>query len=189
MKPTEIIRKGYLTNFISLLICIFLFFTAVSSIYLYFDIYRPLGTHYSAVLSIVTELKETLILRSIKINAIFFLFIMAGISILGILYTHMIAGPLYRIKLFSKEVSEGRLDTRVNFRRKDAIHSFADSLNKMTESCNDRVITLNSELQTLKSSVAELKSRIDAGEDTDIALKRVLEQDSKIEGLLSTVRL
>ncbi len=189
MKPTEIIRKGYLNRLVLLLICIFIIGTTVSALYLYHDIYRPLSTHYSAILSIITEIKETLIIRTIKINAFFYLLISAGIVILGILYTHRIAGPLYRIKLYAKMVGEGRLDTDIKFRHKDAIHSFGESFKEMTKSYSDRVTVLISEIQQFKDAIAELKSLTEKGKDTEIATKKVLEQDSRIKKLLSTIRL
>ena len=189
LKLTEMIKRGYLTRFLLLLICIFIIGTTVSAIYLYLDIYRSLDTHYSAILSIITEIKETLIIRTIKINAFFFLLISAGIVILGILYTHRIAGPLYRIKLYAKMVGEGRLDSDVKFRYKDAIHSFGEFFNDMTKSYSDRVTVLISEIQQFKDAIAELKSRTEKGEDTEIAMKRVLEQDSRIKRLLNTIRL
>lgn len=189
LKPTEVIRKGYLTRLVLLLICIFIIGTTVSAIYLYLDIYRSLDTHYSAILSIITEIKETLVIRTIKINAFFFLLISAGIVILGILYTHRIAGPLYRIKLYAKMVGEGRLDTDIKFRRKDVIHSFGESFNDMTKSYSDRLTVLISEIQQFKDAIAELKSLTEKGEDTEIAMKRALEQDSRIKRLLNTIRL
>lgn len=189
LKPTEVIRKGYLTRLVLLLICIFIIGTTVSAIYLYLDIYRSLDTHYSAILSIITEIKETLVIRTIKINAFFFLLISAGIVILGILYTHRIAGPLYRIKLYAKMVGEGRLDTDIKFRRKDVIHSFGESFNDMTKSYSDRLTVLISEIQQFKDAIAELKSLTEEGEDTEIAMKKVLEHDSRIKKLLNTIRL
>lgn len=189
LKPTEVIGKGYLTRLLLLLICVFIIGTTVSAIYLYLDIYRSLDTHYSAILSIITEIKETLIIRTIKINAFFFLLISAGIVILGILYTHRIAGPLYRIKLYAKMVGEGRLDSDVKFRRKDVIHSFGESFNDMTKSYSDRLTVLISEIQQFKDAIAELKSLTEEGEDTEIAMKKVLEHDSRIKKLLNTIRL
>ncbi|MEK6527890.1 MAG: hypothetical protein AAB089_07515 [Nitrospirota bacterium] len=189
LKPTEVIRKGYLTRFLLLLICIFFIGTITSTIYLYLDIYRPLNTHYSAILSIITEIKETLIIRTLRINAFFFLLISAGIVILEIMYTHRIAGPLLRIKLYAKMAGEGRLDTDIKFRHKDAINSFGESFNNMTKRYSDRVTMLISEIQQFKDAIAKLKSLTEKGEDTEIAMKRVLEQDSRIKKLLNTIRL
>lgn len=188
-KTSVVIRKGYLTRLLLLLICIFLFSTTISSLYLYFDIYRPLNTHYSAVLSIARGLKETLIIRTIKISAFFYLLVAAGIVILGILYTHRIAGPLHRIKIYAKSIKEGNLDSEIKFRRKDAVLLFAESLNNMTESYNNRVTELNSEIAQLKAAIVELKSLTEKGKDTETTLKKVLDTDGRIKKLLSAIRL
>ena len=189
MKPANVIKKGYLTRLLLLILGVFIIGTALSTIYLYLDIYRPLNTHYSAILSIVTEIKETLIIKTLKINAFFYLLISAGIVILGILYTHRIAGPLHRIKLYAKMVGEGRFDTDMKFRRKDAIHSFGKSFNNMTKSFRERTTNLNSEIQQLKDAVTELKSLTEEGKDTEFALKKVIDTDNRVKKLLSTIRL
>jgi nitrogen fixation/metabolism regulation signal transduction histidine kinase len=188
-KPTEVIRKGYLTRLLLLILGVFIIGTVLSTIYLYLDIYRPLNTHYSAILSIITEIKETLIIKTLSINAFFYLLISAGIAILGILYTHRIAGPLHRIKLYAKMIGEGRLDTEIKFRHKDAIHSFGESFNDMTKSYSDRVTVLTSEIQQFKDAIAEIKSLTEDGKDTEFAMKKVLEQDSRIRNLLNTIKL
>jgi hypothetical protein len=59
----------------------------------------------------------------------------------------------------------------------------------MTKSYSDRVTVLISEIQQFKDAMAELKSLTEKGKDTEIAMKKVLEQDSRIKKLLSTIRL
>ena len=188
-KPSGVIKKGYLTRFLLPVICVFLFGTAISSIYLYLDLYRPLTTHYSAILSILTEIKESLIINTIKINAFFYLMVFLGIVILGIIYTHRIAGPLHRIKLYAKYISEGRLDTSIKFRRKDAIHKFAESLNEMINSYSNRITAIDSDIQQLKEAITELKSLTEKGENKEVALKKAIDMDSRIKNLLNTIKL
>jgi methyl-accepting chemotaxis protein len=115
--------------------------------------------------------------------------IFAGIVILGILYTHKIAGPLHRIRGFARSIGEGRLDGDIKLRQKDVIHPFAESLNKMTRSYNDRVALLISEIEELKSAIKELKSRTEKGENTEITVKKILEIDGRIKNLLDTIKL
>lgn len=188
-KPTKIITKGYLVRLVLLVLCIFIIGTAVSAVFLHLNLNRPLDTHYSAILSIITEIKETLIIRTLKINAIFYLMISAGIVLLGIIYTHRIAGPLYRIKLYAKSVSEGRLDINLKFRKKDAVHLFAEALNLMTQGYHDRVTTLDSEIRELKAAVKELQSLTENDKDTAAVQQRIAELNDKINKLLSTIKL
>ena len=146
-------------------------------------------THYSAILSIVTEIKQTLIIKTIKINVFFYLLTVIGITVLAILYSHRISGPLYRIKLYAKMLSGGRFDTAIRFRHKDAIHSLAEVLNKMSKNYNDKTSMITTEIQRLKDAVTELDSIKEKKEAVETSLKKVTEIDSRIKQLLDTIGL
>jgi methyl-accepting chemotaxis protein len=189
LKSEEIIKKNYVRNFVCLLLLILLIGISLSATVLYLDIYKPLNTHYSAILTIMTEVKDTLMAKTFKINAISFLLIAAGVGILTLLYTHRIAGPLHRIKLYVKSVSEGRLDSAIKFRRKDAVNTFAESLNDMTENYRDKVSLLSSEVTHLKTSIEELKASADNRKVSDDALTKINAIDSKIKTIFQDIKL
>jgi hypothetical protein len=69
------------------------------------------------MVSILNDIHETLIIKTLKINTFFFLLAFAGILILGIIYTNRVCGPLYRVKFILKSVAEGRIDTPMRFRQ------------------------------------------------------------------------
>ena len=189
LSPTEIIRKGYLGKLLFLLLGIVFIGTAISTLFLYLGTYKTLDTHYSAILSIVTEIKQTLIIKTIKINVFFYLLTVIGITVLAILYSHRISGPLYRIKLYAKMLSGGRFDTPIRFRHKDAIHSLAEVLNKMSKNYNDKTSMITTEIQRLKDAVTELDSIKEKKEAVETSLKKVTEIDSRIKQLLDTIGL
>jgi methyl-accepting chemotaxis protein len=189
LKPEDQINKEHPKRLFILLLGVFILFTAASAVYLYLDIYKPLSTHYSAIVSIVSDIHETLIVKTLKINLLFFALIAAGILILGILYTHRICGPLKRIKIFAKAVSEGRLDTRVSFREKDAIHPFGDTFNDMMEAQSNTVKKLSAETKELKSAVRELKTLSDEGKDIGSGMERVSEIDKRIKEVLNKLQI
>jgi len=188
VKPEEIIRKNHARNFLIILLLILFAGTAASAVILYLDIYRPLNTHYSAILTIMTGVKDTLIMKSLKINALFFLLIAAGVGILTLLYTHRIAGPLYRIQLYAKSVSEGKLDTELTFRRKDAVTTFAESLNAMRKNYGGSVSRLSSEVQALKNSVRDLRETTDRHDGSDSEFKKLSSIDSTIKNIIETYK-
>ena len=189
MKQERIIGKSYLPGLIFAALGIFVFSIAVSALLLYLDIYRPLDTHYSAVLSIITDVRETLIIKTLKISGISSLLIILGLMALVIFYTHRITGPLHRIKVCAKSIGEGRLGTKVKFRQRDVIHPFAESLNEMTDSYSEKVRALTLEISQLKSAVTELKSLTEDGKDTEAGLKKALDKDSQIKGLLDSIKI
>ncbi len=189
MKPTDIIKKDYLRNFLLWLLVIFFVGTAVSALLLYIDIYRPLNAHYSAILSTLKDVKESLVTKTVRINAIFYLLITAGIGILVIFYTHRIAGPLHRIKQHAKSIGQGHLDAEITFRQRDAINSLAESLNDLTKNYSDKVAILSSEIRQLKIHIIELKSLTERGENTEAAAEKIAGIDSRIKNLLNTIKL
>jgi nitrogen fixation/metabolism regulation signal transduction histidine kinase len=162
-------------------------FTVSSAVYLYLDIYTPLSTHYSAVVSIASDIHETLIIRTLKINALFFVLMTAGVLILGILYTHRICGPMKSVQIFAKAVSEGRLDTRISFREKDAIHPFGDTFNDMTEAHSKTVKKLAAETKELKAAVRKLEALSKEGKETGPAMENVSEIDMRIKEVLKKI--
>jgi len=172
-----------------LILGVFIVFTVISAGYLYFDIYRPLNTHYSAMVSILSDIHETLISKTFKINAIFFILISVGILIIGILFTHRVVGPLHRIKLSAKAVAEGKLDTVITFRKKDAIQHFAKVFNEMTTVYGDRISELGSEIKKLKEELTRLESSVKEENATEPDLQKVLEAEEKINALLSGIKI
>ncbi|MBN2754038.1 MAG: methyl-accepting chemotaxis protein [Candidatus Goldbacteria bacterium] len=51
--------------------------------------------------------------------------------IAGILISHRIAGPVYRMKKVAEEIAKGNLCVSVKFRKSDELHGLADSMNAM----------------------------------------------------------
>ncbi len=49
----------------------------------------------------------------------------------GILISHRIAGPVYRLKRVIREMGEGNLDSPVYLRRTDELHDLAEEINEM----------------------------------------------------------
>ena len=188
MNNTTVLKKGFITRLVLLILLVFVIFSSISSIFLYFNIYRPLDTNYSASISIRSEIKEGLLVRTIAISTVFYLVIFIGIVLLAVLYTHRIAGPMERIKLFAGAVSGGDLSSAVKFRKKDAIHSFGDSLNEMTGSWRNRVQALASHVKQLEDAVNELRSQSEREEETAALLGKISSIDKEINELLKEIK-
>ena len=189
MRPDEIIHKSHPRRLLLLIFGVFIVFSVLSTLYIYFDINRPLSTHYSAIVSILSDIHETLIIKTIKINAVFSILIFAGILILGIFYTHRIVGPLERVKICSRSVARGDLGAKIIFRKKDIIHSFGDTFNEMTEYYSDRIMAVDSEMKRMLKILTDLKSQIEEGNAAEKDMQRAFEANEKIRGLLDKIKL
>lgn len=69
-----------------------------------------------------------LILPPILINN---LFISVIISILGVFYSHKIAGPVYRMGTDIKRVLDGEKGVMIKLRKTDKLHNLADIVNQL----------------------------------------------------------
>ncbi len=56
----------------------------------------------------------------------------------GIIHSHRIAGPAYRMAQAMKQIEDNQMDTRINFRKKDEFRPIADSFNSMMDSITKR---------------------------------------------------
>ena len=188
MNNATVLKKGFITRLVLLILLVFVIFSTISGIFLYYNIYTPLDTNYSASISIISEIKEDLLVRTLTISMVFYLFILTGIVLLAILYTHRIAGPMQRIKLFAREVIGVDLSAALKFRKKDAIHSFGDTLNKMTGSWRNRLLALASHTEQLENAVNKLRSRSKSEEDTAALLGKISSINKEINKLFKEIK-
>ena len=52
-------------------------------------------------------------------------------TIAGIILSHKVAGPIFRVESVAHELAKGILDIKIKFRKGDELHELADSLNDM----------------------------------------------------------
>jgi len=75
--------------------------------------------------SIIKNTMQLLLPGLILVNAIGLL----GASLLVVVFTHSIAGPIYRLKMLSERIASGDLSVEVKFRSKDTIQELSDIMN------------------------------------------------------------
>jgi methyl-accepting chemotaxis protein len=73
------------------------------------------------------EQKSALSMVYFGVSAVAFLLMMG----LGVLYSHRIAGPLYRLNNHMKAIADGADAAPVNFRQRDQFQELAESFNAM----------------------------------------------------------
>ncbi|NOX35052.1 MAG: hypothetical protein GXP56_15210 [Deltaproteobacteria bacterium] len=175
-----VIEKIGFTKMLVFILSIFFFFSIISTLLLYKNLYTPLGPHFAAAHMIVTELQDSLLLRTVAINIIFYLISATGVLLLGVLYSHRIAGPFIKVTRFAELIGKGRFDQRIHFRKKDAIHSLSAALNEMAKTYEGRCNKLSSNLDELGQRLNSLKSPYDNREQRDENIKKILELDKVI---------
>jgi len=78
-----------------------------------------------------------------EINMIIILRVLISIPLLvliGIMLSHRVAGPAYRIEKTLKEIGKGNLDIYIKLRKYDELVGIADAVNEMLVGLKERVV-------------------------------------------------
>ncbi len=88
------------------------------------------------------------------------LFVSPLIFILGLLFSHKIAGPLYRIEKSVYEISKGNLSLKIKLRKGDELLSLAGTINNMTENINKTMVSSKEAMSEIQKDIIEIKKAI-----------------------------
>ncbi|MBU4343127.1 MAG: methyl-accepting chemotaxis protein [Candidatus Omnitrophica bacterium] len=110
------------------------------------------------------------------------------IFILGVLFSHKIAGPVYRIEKSLYEISKGNLALKIKLRSGDELWDMANIINDMTEALS-KTITLDKELASqLTKDLDEIKKAISIQPvDTSRVQTALADLETKISELNSSL--
>lgn len=81
----------------------------------------------------------------------------------NIIFTHRVAGPLYRFRPYLERVGAGDLSSPIKFRKRDHLKKEAEVASQMVESLRDKVISLDREFRQANRAWNDLKGEL-AGE-------------------------
>jgi signal transduction histidine kinase len=91
--------------------------------------------------------------------------LVVGIGLAGIVFTHKVAGPIFKMKRLLREVGEGKLVVREKLRKGDELHHFFSTFEKM-------VYDLRAKQQ---AEIAKLDAIIVKLDDADVSSRGTIE--------------
>lgn len=180
----ETIKKSYSYKLALKSILILLVSAALSALILYFALYREPGATYAESFTSLSELRRQLLNKAVFIYLVTSVFIILGISVITLLYSHRVAGPLHRLEIFARKVATGDLTETVKLRQNDVIHPVADDLNNIVAMYKNVLIRMDETLKELKDSGAAMR---DPG--AKLAVSELSQKMDEIEDLLSDIKL
>ncbi len=77
-------------------------------------------------------------------------------SVIVMLMTHRIAGPMYRFEKYINEIGSGRLCSDLKIRKKDQFQNMAGSLNKMTQDLKLGLVEVSEVSEKLDKLIGQL---------------------------------
>ncbi len=103
----------------------------------------------------------------------------------GVMLSHKIAGPIYRVEKVSEELAKGNFDVRVRFRKGDDLQELAGKLNEMIESVRGMISgdkMLAEDIHALaKGLQADLKKHKGLKKDVELAVKKLNAMASRLK--------
>ena len=179
------IPGSYRRNMVFKSILVFIAGIILSSISLYLAIRQPIGPTYGEGFRMLAQLQQDIFSKSAVIYAITVLVILFGIIFLTLIYSHRIAGPVYRLSCFAKSLSDGDFSSNVHIRQNDAIHSLAGEMNNMVENYRDTLKIMQGEIKDLERYAEQLEK----DKDYDQGWNGVGESAGKIAAELEKYKL
>ncbi|MEK6532140.1 MAG: methyl-accepting chemotaxis protein [Deltaproteobacteria bacterium] len=99
-------------------------------------------------------------------------------SVLLIILSHRIAGPLYRFEKTFEEVGKGDTTVRFNLRSGDQLSSVAEKINEFNTILESRVTGIQRETNGLTDSLNELSEQV-LRDDPDMDIVKKLAEDAQ----------
>ncbi len=150
-----------------------------------------LGTTYAEGLRVLSGARRLILRNSVIIYLITLLLVAGGTVLLSLLYSHKIAGPLYRLGVTARRVTDGDLTVSVKLRDGDAVHPLAESMNLLVESYGGRARELLEGLESLKRATAEVQRAAEGGSQEELrkAVDKLSERAGRLRKGISDIRL
>ena len=112
------------------------------------------------------------------------------LAIHSVLFSHRIAGPLYRYRTIFNAIREGDLTVSANTRKHDYMKKESESLNEMIASLRSRIKDLEEQGGQARGVLAELKRAVEteSRKEVDQTIDRLEEQLERLNGSLHEFR-
>jgi len=126
-----IVKKAFQLKYVGFILAVMFFGAVIAGYTIYYNLWALLGDKLANVYpqGRLVHIFRTVNLRLV-INLIFVAMLCIGI---GIVASHKIAGPIYRMINFVNSVAEGNYKNRLKLRKKDELKDLAEAINKLVD--------------------------------------------------------
>jgi len=149
---------------------VLLFVILISGVIFYFIGNKSLSNEFYQAHSTIKKTMELLLPNLILVNFIGLL----GAFMLVIVFTHAIAGPVYKIKQLSQKILEGDLTITIKFRKGDLIHELATIINQIIKEMNSRFKQIHASIKQGQKLFPKIEDLENLSKQDLIALKKDL---------------
>lgn len=148
--PIEGISKSYIWSLVLRCFYVFIAGIGLTGIIFLVSFQQTAGSSYSETFQLLSNIKQHIFLKTITIYFTGFVFIVVGIVLISLLYSHRIAGPVYRLTEFTKQLATGDFSNTVTLRENDTIKPLSGELNNLVEFYKNSTNSLLKSLEEIK---------------------------------------
>lgn len=112
------------------------------------------------------------------------------LAIHSVLFSHRVAGPLYRFRTIFKAITEGDLTVEATTRKHDYLKHESHSINQMIVTLHTKIKGIEEQSRGMNSTVTKLQRAIDSGSASDIHqnMKSLVIQMEELQATLGYFR-
>jgi methyl-accepting chemotaxis protein len=179
------IDKQFQTKYILLVIFMLLLYTLLFVGFLFIPQLLPFI--FSSPLEEQVKAAEILLLYHKNVwPAVFIVIPLFGFF--SIFITHKIAGPVYRLKIKLRQMTEWDLDKKVTLRKGDDLQELADFVNLLSAELQEFAAALKGNQENLANNIDEIRVQIEAGTmDAENGSELIRRLDSSRENISATL--
>lgn len=171
--PSRLLERAFKIRF-GLKLCFFtLLGGAAVVLLLYFSLARSLGDSYGSAIYTIHELKIRVLpfIFASSYSILILGLVTAAIAVISVMFSHRIAGPLFRLEKSLDAIASGDLTVNTRFRGMDQLSALADELNTMVRSLNHASRSVMDSAEELRAGEAALRSLLDMDAPPEAELK------------------
>lgn len=148
------------------------------TLFMYFVTSKSLGESYGSAIYTIYNLKINIFpLMFASFYSVFILAVVTiAIAVISMLFSHKIAGPIYRIERNLEVIGSGDLTLNTRFRGNDQLVALADDINGMVRSLNHMVRRSGDALEEVKRCEERLESLLKEKDPAESHLRESLQE-------------
>lgn len=186
---TEIIPNSFFTKMGLALVLFFVAAAAAWQVSLYFYTRTVLELHYRAVLLKLAMIREEIFFKSLWVSLLFFIVPCLLAAFFLVVYSHRLAGPMFRVRQYLKSIAGKANPPDLGFREKDALHPLARAINEVHHRERDDLARVASCLAELEKTLGLALDAHDRGEELGPLLEGAERHGAKCAEILEAVKL
>ncbi len=180
--------SSYLRNLIHLCALLLAAGAICVAVGFYFTFQEQGRATYAGNYNLLTELDQALETRALMVFSLTLLISSVGAVIIAVVYSHRVAGPVYKLGMTTQKIAAGDLAGSVRLRTDDVLHELADEFNVLSGRYREALLQLDRKTRELSAVMDDLEKRPPVNGDKETA-EKISKRIDEIRGLLDQIKL